>query len=732
MIDKWTHPAPIFCDFETQSFADIKEVGGRAYAHHSSTRILILVMCIDDVFHVWIPSYIPTATSNWDVKQLWPHQLKPVSEVKLYRGINPPACMVDTRAPFVAHNAYGFDRYIWNRFLPLQTQWMDNLHLAKQSGRNGKLDALGKNLLGVGKDQAKKLLKKLTTGYPIISSGDLLAFTRYAVADVEILRRLWREFDSIKVEADVIEVHDTINQRGIKVDPVLLDAIERVGKYSVGEAIKDIEVLSDGKLHVDNIRSVQQVHDWLRSWGVSITDDTGKPCLRKEVVQKFIDTPYVIEENMVASREIPSHVIDVMRLRMKALRITGDKVKRAKGRIDVDGRIKDLFAYHNAATGRWSSYGVNIHNMPRPNEFIRDKVESLLTEINFKEQDTKKLFDRIKARIPLRDGKPLCTIDDVLAALLRPSFIAEDGSTFCIADYAQVEARFVAWMADENKMLNAFREGRDLYREFAAVMFGVQLKEVTSTQRQVAKSAVLGCGYGMGANKFRIYAANNGADLNAAGVTAEFVIDTFRDTYTKIAGWRPKRGDNFRVGGVWKDVDKAIKEVVTTHVPTRAGRCTFHMRGKDLICELPSGREMYYPNARIEDVIPPYCYSMNLPLVPKATVVYDGEYSVRSLYGSLGVENISQASCRDLLATAMVELDSEGYRIVAHVHDECLIESKKELASATLARQVAVMSRVPRWAEGMPIKVEGYTCPRFAKVPFQDSIKLETGHAVTR
>jgi len=743
-LPDWGCANPVLVDFETQSAVDIKEAGARTYVEHPSTRILILAACVDDVFHVWIPDYIKVNTDSWTSKSLWPYQIKPAKEVRLYRGTSPTellSCLTTDRT-LCAHNAYGFDRQIWNRFLPCGFRWLDTLPLARQSGRNGKLDSLGKNLLGIGKDHAKKLLPKLTTAhasywfndgysYPQINNGDLQAFTRYAVGDVELLRRLWSEFDSVKVEADVIHVHDTINSRGIEADAELLECVERLSLFSVGEAVNEIKRLTRGKLHEDNIRSGKQVQEWLETFGVQITDDSGNPCLRKEIVQKFIDSPYVLEDNLTAVTEIPPVCIDVMRLRMKALRITDAKVKRARSRIGRDSRVRDLFAYHNAHTGRWSSYGVNIHNLPRPKNAIAGWVEHLLgystdppiPRLDVHEKDIRKVYDSIKAHIPDDSG---ITVDDVCSLLIRPSFCAKEGHTFAIADYAQVEARGAAWLADESKMLDAFREGRDLYREFASKVFHVDLKDVTKDMRQIAKSAVLGCQYGLGYDKFRIYAANNGCDLAKANVTSEEVINAYRNEYTKLAGWKPKGNDSFRIGGLWKEVDKACKDCVSTSVPQNAGKCVFLIESKDLKIVLPSGRELWYPNARIEDIVPPYCYTMGLPLNPKATVVYDGEHGPKSLYGGLLVENITQAMCRDIMASHLIELENIGLNPVAHVHDEILCEVPLNGAEESLRTMVRIMSTVPTWCAGIPLACEGFVCPRFNKSAFRGGYKYET------
>jgi DNA polymerase bacteriophage-type len=746
----WDHPSPIFLDFETQSACDIKESGGKLYAEHPSTRILILSLVMDGVFHTWIPDYIKVDTRGWTPASLWPYQMKPSKEVRLYRGTDFTRTGIYQAAiasgkPLVAHNAYGFDRYIWNRFFPDRPQWLDSLLLAKKAGRIGRLDALGKALLGTGKDHAKKLLPKLTRAeqsnffsggykYPTILNGDLQAFTRYANGDVYIISKLWDEFADVAIESDVIEIHETINKRGVDTDIELLDVVERLSRYSTSIAINEISRLTRGKLHAGNLRSGLQVHEWLGTYGVCIVDDKGKPCLRKEIVQKFIDSPFVIEENLTAATEIPPLVIEVMKLRLKALRITEAKVTKAKSRVSSDGRMRDLFTYHNAHTGRWSSHGVNIHNLPRPLRFVSEIVESLLTpnwhppmipQIDYNEKDIRVVFDSIKSHLPKIDDVNL-SVDDICSGLMRPSFRAKEHHLLVICDYGKVEACGLAWIADEKKLIQAFLEGRDIYKEFAAIIFHVPLSQVTKEQRQVAKNAILGCGYGLGADKFRVYAANNGADLVKAGVTADACIDAYRNTYTRIVGWKPDHTESFRVGGIWKELDKAVKECVGTGQPRNAGKCRFVIEDKDMLCILPSTRTLYYPNVRIEDVIPPYCYTMGLPLVPKATVVYDSQRGVKSLYGGLITENIVQAICRDLLACAILQLESEGYPVVLHVHDEIACEVPEQHAKAVLRRMVEIMSSSPKWAEGFPISCEGYVSPRFVKSAFAGFAKMET------
>lgn len=739
-MSEWEHPNPVFIDFETQSACNIKEEGAYAYVNHPSTRILITVACIDNCFHVWIPDYISVDSSKWNLSNLWPFALKPKQEVRFYRGKVMPSAIVraSESIPFVAHNAFGFDRYIWERFCPSRPRWLDSLYVARLAGKPGRLDALGKSIIGQGKDRAAKLLPKLTTArpsiwgegysYPVINSGDLEAFTRYAIGDVEIIRRCWNEFDNVQVEPEIIRVHNSINARGIKVDIDLLDKIEQLSNYSVTQACNDIADMTDGALTESNLRSTKQVHEWLDSYGVHIVDDNGKPCLRKEIVQRFIDSPYLIDDYMIATKEIPPLVIEVLKLRMKALRITGGKVQRAKQRVASDGRIHDLIAYYLAHTGRFGSLGVQVHNLPRPIEGI--DIEEILKLIKAnKSGDIAKLFDRIKSILPKPDGRKYVTVDDVCSALIRPSFIPDNGKLFCIADYSKVELCCVAWMADEEKLLSALFEGRDIYSEFASTLYSVPLDQVTKTMRQVCKPVVLGAIYSMSGPKFNVYAANMGVDLSKAGLTSDQCIETFRNTYTKIAGWKPKEqkaGYNFRVGGLWKDLDRAVKECVGEHKETYAGKCLYSMEKKDLICTLPSGRRIHYPDARIEDVIPPYCYTLGLPLNPKATAVFTSNRGTKSLYGGLATENNSQGTCRDIMCDALVKFDSLKYNTVGHYHDEIVNEVDEKAAPRVMEHMIRVMSTTPDWANGFPLSAEGFISPRFTKKPFKGYKEIST------
>jgi DNA polymerase len=766
----WDHPTPVFLDFETQSSCDLKAYGSRKYARHPSTRILIMAVTDGVTYHVWIPRAITRTPPKAGF--LWPHQLKPSKPVTVYNDETCPQAIVDLceGAPVVAHNAYGFDKLIADALLPsIRITWLDSIYAARACGRIGALDRLAKQVAGQGKDRAKKLLKELTTAtisadgkayvYPIIRPGDLQAFTTYAIADVELVASgLWPTFDDLTIEAEHIEVHNRANDRGIAVDTTLLKVIEKLSQHSQGKAMEMIREITDGAIDEHNIRSTKQIHEWLASFGVDIVDpDTGKPCLRKEIVQRYVDSPYIlggtddrgdkIESALVAVREIPPAVIEVLKLRMKALRITDAKVSRALDRVEFDGRIRGLKTYHVAHTGRNSSAGVQTDNLPRPHPALMAKRELSNLDYPVKSAPTvlehvldyiesnpcdrvEDTYDDILMMLPTRtndiDVPRLANMDDVCSALLRLSFVAGKDKLFCIADYAAIEARCVAWMADEEKLLQSFRSGVDIYREFASYLYGIPVSAVSSEQRQIGKVVILGAGYSMSANKFRIYAANQGIDLTKAGISAEDCIEKYRDSYPMICGWKPDKTKSFRLNGLWQKLDKAVKDAVGKRSTEIAGKCTYFMRRDDLICVLPSGREMWYPEARIEDIVPPYVYTYNLPPNPKATVTYQGHYSRKSIYGGLATENASQAICRDIMIEAKTELDGADICPVLDVHDEIISEVDSTLASSSLRQMVQIMSRAPEWAPGFPVTCEGFVSPRWTKKVFKGWEELST------
>jgi DNA polymerase bacteriophage-type len=379
---------------------------------------------------------------------------------------------------------------------------------------------------------------------------------------------------------------------------------------------------------------------------------------------------------------------------------------------DEDGRLRDPLVYHGAHTGRWSGRAVQLHNLPRPHGVLND-LGPLIAAVDDP--------DRFRSLLPATTG-----MTDVISALIRPCFRAGSGRALCIADLAGIEARGLAWCAGEQRSLELFATGGDVYLDLATAIFGRTISREDVQERHVGKIGVLGCGYGMGHRRFAAYAAGRGVDLAAAGTTAEAVVDGYRDAHPGIAGTRDDSGGrSWRRGGLWRDFEAAAKDATTTGSTRSTGHCHFLRDGDALVVGLPSGRRLYYPNARIEDIVPAYCQSLGLPPRAKPTLVYDSPTAIGvTTYGGKLAENIVQAICRDLLAHALIECERQGLSIVLHVHDGIVVESLREEAEQVIRRLTSILSTPPPWAAGFPIEVEGFASERYLKGPPPGTAKV--------
>ena len=209
----------------------------------------------------------------------------------------------------------------------------------------------------------------------------------------------------------------------------------------------------------------------------------------------------------------------------------------------------------------------------------------------------------------------------------------------------------------------------------------------------------------------------------------EAVVEVYRDNFPAIAGYHagifPDTGNPIRSDGLWHQLNEAAMSTAQTGRVEAAGKCVFRMQGADLLVELPSGRELVYRSARVEDRVPGYCALFGLPARPKATLVYDSPRGEAMMYGGKWAENLTQATCRDLLAKALLIAENQGLNPLLHVHDELICERPTEVAEDDLRRLAVVMSTPPAWAIGFPVKVEGFTTPRYGKSPWKGSLVVE-------
>jgi DNA polymerase len=276
--------------------------------------------------------------------------------------------------------------------------------------------------------------------------------------------------------------------------------------------------------------------------------------------------------------------------------------------------------------------------------------------------------------LPSKPGK------NTIRRAIRPP----EGHKLVVCDSSQIEARIVAWLAGQEDLVKAFADKQDVYKLTATKLYNIPIEEVDPAQRFIAKVVVLGCGYGMSANKFREYIGLQGVKLTEP--EAEQIIKTYRTTNSKIVA-------------LWKEVDKALGLMVMDK-NVEVGVMGLKGNGDGFI--LPNGMLIKYPGLRQD---------------PEGRgFLFDSKYGVKKLYGAAAVENIVQALARIVVFTQMCNIDHimrsqdtprQHYRTVLSVHDETVLVVPQDKAQETLDELIAIMSTAPKWAKGLPVACEG-------------------------
>lgn len=295
--------------------------------------------------------------------------------------------------------------------------------------------------------------------------------------------------------------------------------------------------------------------------------------------------------------------------------------------------------------------------------------------------------------IELCYGPPL----SVLSECLRGFLVARDGYDFISMDFSAVEARVTAWLANDEKELDIFRQKKDIYKHTAALIFGIPYSEVTSEQRQIGKVAILSMGFGGGVGAFQQMAKNY--LVKVPDKMAESIKVAWRESHPLIVSY-------------WHALERsAMAAIMNPGQAFRAGRITYKKQGSFLWCQLPSTRVICYPYPKIEAVLTPWgeikdqITSMSMDTVA-------GWSRNKVWYGTL-IENAVQATSRCLLSDAMFRAESAGYPIVMHSHDEIVAEIPKKWGS--LDELSALMSKSQSWADGLPIESKGWRGSRYRK-----------------
>ena len=482
-------------------------------------------------------------------------------------------------------------------------------------------------------------------------------FKTYCKRDVDVekaIRRKLHNFPIPESEMGLYRLDQRINDRGVLVDMGLVEqaiACERLHKEVVTKRAYELTGL-------ENPNSVAQLKGWLGDKGME-----AESLSKKAVADMIAETDGEVEE--------------LLRLRLLMAKTSVKKYEAMERSVCSDGRVHGMLMFCGAnRTSRWSGKIVQIQNLPK--NYIPDLelARDLVKQGRF--EDIELLYD---------------STPNVLSELIRTAFIPKPGCRFVVADFSAIEARVLAWLSGEQWRLDVFTSHGKIYEASASSMFHVPMEEITkgSPLRQKGKLAELGLGFGGAAGALISMGA---LDM---GLTEE-------ELPPLVAAWRKA---NPHITQFWWDVDAAAIKAVTEKQKTKVGKIIFEYKSGILFITLPSGRKLSYVKPR-----------MAVNRFGRDGLTYEGisenkKWSRIETYGPKLVENIVQGTARDLLAEAMLRVEKKGYPIVMHCHDEIIAEVPE--GSGSVDEMCEIMAIQPEWAEGLPLRADGYSCSFYQK-----------------
>ena len=408
---------------------------------------------------------------------------------------------------------------------------------------------------------------------------------------------------------------------------------------------------------LENPNSPAQLKEWLAERGVEAES------LSKAAVLQMLE-------------EADGEIELVLSLRQELAKSSVKKYTAMEAVVGADSRSRGLIQFYGAnRTGRYAGRLIQVQNLPQNHLPDLDTVRTLIRSGQF---DTVEL---------LYDSVPM-----VLSELIRTAFIPKPGHRFFVADFSAIEARVIAWIAGEQWRQDVFAAGGDIYCASASQMFHVPVEKhgINGHLRQKGKIAELALGYGGSVGALKAMGALN------MGVPEE-------ELKPLVDAWRLANPNIVRL---WWDIDRAASTCAREKTTTECRGIRFIYQSGMMFIVLPSGRKLVYVKPR-----------MGINRYGNESVTFEGvgeqkKWLRLESYGPKFVENIVQATARDILAEAMLQLDAHGYKIVMHVHDEAVIEAP---ADTSLEDICEVMGQTPAWAKGLPLRADGYICDFYKK-----------------
>lgn len=603
----------------------------------------------------------------------------PVRQIDLACGEKIPSeilcALEDDKVIKWAFNA-NFERICLSRFLGYPTgdylepdSWKCSMVWAAYMGLPLSLEGAGavlgleKQKLAEGKDLIKYFCQpcaptksngQRTRNLPKHAPDKWLAFKKYNIRDVETEMSIQARLLKYPVPDSVWEEYhldQEINDRGVGLDMELVrQAIQMDGssRSELTQAMKELTSL-------DNPNSVQQMKQWLADNGVE-TDTLGK-----KAVAELLKTA-------------PQQLQKVLTLRQQLAKSSVKKYQAMETAVCADGRARGMFQFYGAnRTGRWAGRIIQMQNLPQNHLDDLTEARGLVRAGG---------FDALEM---LYEDVP-----DTLSQLIRTAFVPQGNRKFIVADFSAIEARVIAWLAGEKWRQDVFAEGKDIYCASASQMFGVPVEKhgVNGHLRQKGKIAELALGYG----------GSVGA-LKAMGALEMGLSED--ELPALVSAWRQA---NPKIVQFWWAVDRAVMDAVSRRTTTKTHGIIFSARNGMLFITLPSGRSLSYVKPKIgENRFGGDC------------ITYEGVGGTKKWeridsYGPKFVENIVQATSRDILCYAMKTL--RCCSIVMHIHDEVVIEADRRMSLQAVCDQ---MGRTPPWASGLQLRADGYETDFYKK-----------------
>jgi len=671
-------PVALSIDFETCSLADLRRTGVYTYSEDASTQVLMMAWAFgDDPVRVWkIGEPFPAAVRDH----------------------------VQNRRPVRAWNA-GFEFAIWNNTLMRQvpcdelgrpvadlslSQLSDTMAAAAYWGLPLSLDQAAPAAgIGVQKDkEGHALMMRMcrprsidpltgaVTWWHETDPEKVERLAEYCANDVVVERAVGASIPALPDDEQNTWVLDQIiNRRGVGVDYVLVEKLRDLARAAADNANEELRRLTNGQ--VQSINAHAAFLQWLQFHGYPHDN------LRRSTVEARLEDDNLSDIER-AGLELRADVARTSAAKLSAML----DASVARG---ATGTVRGMLQYYGASrTGRWAGRLIQLQNMPRG---VIENIDAAISAV--------------------RGGATLEVVEalfgaamGVVSSCLRGCIVARPGRVLVVVDFSQIEARVLPWLAGQETVLAVFRSGGDIYVQAAAGIFGRHFtadhkfskNDVPGDERQIGKVAVLALGFGGGKGAFQSMAAVYGVavgDERAEQIKNEW------------------RGANPETVKFWWECDRAARTVINSPSQVvNVGHVRFGMMGRNMLIRLPSGRNLVYRDAKL---VPNPDRSGQLDISYYGVNQYTRKFERLRTYGGKLVENIVQATARDVMRDALLASSDKGRDVILTVHDELLIEADDADGEAVLAETLSIMRTAPAWAEALPVDADGWTGKRYKK-----------------